>query len=275
MTVRQALVEGTDLLGQAGTPEPRLTAEVLLCHALDRERSYLYSHPEADLNESGRADYDRYIKERLSGRPTQYITGRQEFYGHEFRVTPAVLIPRPETEHVIETALRLAPTPTAFADVGCGSGAIAISFHLERPQARAFATDISAPALAIAAANAQRLRAKVHFLQGDLLAPVAAQSLDLVLSNPPYVPENNKHVLQREVREFEPDVALYGGPTGVEIYQRLIGGARRVLRPGGWLIMEIGYQAETSVRRMLDGWHNVESVADLAGIPRVLAAQSG
>lgn len=275
MTVRQALSEGTDLLGRAGTSEPRLTAEVLLCHALHRERSYLYSHPEADLGESGRTRYGICLEERLRGKPTQYIIGRQEFYGHEFCVSPAVLIPRPETEHVIETALRLAPSPSAFADVGCGSGAIAISFHLEQPQARAYATDISAPALEVAAANAKRLGARVNFLQGDLLDPVASQSLDLVLSNPPYVPENNKHVLQREVREFEPDVALYGGPTGVEIYQRLIGNARRVLRPSGWLVMEIGYQAESSVRRMLAGWHNVESVADLAGIPRVLAAQRG
>ncbi len=273
LTVRQALDQGADLLRQSETPAARLTAEVLLCHALRRERSYLYSHPEAELTEVAWIHYGRYLHERMLGKPTQYITGRQEFYGHEFRVTPAVLIPRPETEHLVETALRLAPSPSSFIDVGCGSGAIAVSFHLERPSARAFATDISRPALGVAAANAARLGAGVRFLQGDLLDPIAACSLDLVLSNPPYVPQCDESVLQREVRDFEPEVALYGGPTGVEIYARLIEGAARVLRPSGWLIMEIGYQAEGRVRQMLAQWHNIESIADLAGIPRVVAAQ--
>ena len=275
VTVRDALVQGTGLLDEARTPAARLTAEVLLCHALGKERSYLYSHPEAELSELAWIHYGRYLHERMQGKPTQYITKRQEFYGREFRVTPAVLIPRPETEHLIETALRLAPRAESFIDVGCGSGAIAVTFALECPGARAMAADISAPALAVARENARRLGARVEFLVGDLLEPVATGSLDLVLSNPPYVPETDKAVLQQEVRDYEPEVALYGGPTGVEIYERLIAGAARVLRPEGWLIMEIGYRAEEQVRGMLAGWRNVESVADLAGIPRVLAAQRG
>ncbi|MCX6624210.1 MAG: peptide chain release factor N(5)-glutamine methyltransferase [Acidobacteria bacterium] len=275
MTVRQALLQGAELLERSYTPAARLTAEVLLCHALGKERSFLYGHPEEELSEVAWIHYGRYLYERLEGKPTQYITRRQEFYGREFRVSPAVLIPRPETEHVIETALRLSPRPTAFVDVGCGSGAIAITFHLERPAARAFACDISGPALEVAADNARRLGAGVHFLRGDLLGPIATRSLELVLSNPPYVPANDKAVLQREVRDYEPEVALYGGPTGVEIYERLIADAARVLRPGGWLVMEIGYRAEQDVRQMLGQWGNIESVADLAGIPRVLAAQWG
>lgn len=274
MTVRQALEEGVRLLDEFRTPVARLTAEVLLCHALGRERSYLYSHPEAELATAAGDDYHRFLVERAHGKPTQYITGHQEFYGRRFLVSPAVLIPRPETEHVIETALRLAPAPEAFIDVGCGSGAIAVTFQLECPSARAFGADISAPALELAATNAARLGAGVHFLQADLLDPVATASLDLVLSNPPYVPENDRQVLQREVRDYEPDVALYGGPTGVEIYQRLIEGAARVLKPSAWLIMEIGYQAEHRVRPMLARWRNVTTIADLAGIPRVLAAQN-
>ncbi|MCC6340601.1 MAG: peptide chain release factor N(5)-glutamine methyltransferase [Bryobacterales bacterium] len=276
MTVRTALDQGTRLLEDARTAAPRLTAEVLLCHALQRERPYLYAHPEEELTPLVQLHYGRYLHERLHGKPTQYITSRQEFFGRPFRVSQAVLIPRPETEHVVETALRLARGAKRVLDVGCGSGAIAVTLALEMPRARVFASDISPEALRVAAENAAGNRAPVHLVECDLCAAFASRSLDLVVSNPPYVPEGDRQSLQAEVRDYEPSVALYGGPTGVEIYGRLIPEAARVLEPGGWLIMELGYRSLEAVRAMLDSrWQDIEETADLAGIPRVLAARLG
>ncbi|MCC6365680.1 MAG: peptide chain release factor N(5)-glutamine methyltransferase [Bryobacterales bacterium] len=274
MTVRAALEQGTRILEDARVTAPRLTAEVLLCHALHRERPYLYAHPEEELSDLAQLHYGRYLHERLHGKPTQYITRRQEFFGRPFRVSQAVLIPRPETEHVVETALRLAKGAKRVLDVGCGSGAIAVTLALEMPAARVFGSDISAEALHVAAENAADNKALVHLVECDLCAAFEDRSLDLVVSNPPYVPEGDRQSLQAEVRDYEPSVALYGGPTGIEIYSRLIPEAARVLQPGGWLIMELGYRSLDAVRAMLDArWQNVEEVADLAGIPRVLAAR--
>lgn len=251
---------------------PRLTAEVLLCHALHREREYLYSHPEHVLSRIEWIHYGRYLHERLKGKPTQYITGRQEFYGREFRVTPDVLIPRPETEFVVETALRLAPEARRILDVGCGSGAIAVTLALERGIATR-ATDISEAALQVARANAARLCAQVEFVACDLVTALADGSMDLVVSNPPYVSQGNHDALQREVRDYEPHVALFAGPTGFEVYERVVEEARRVLVPGGRLIMELGFQSRDRVLGMLEGWREIEVVPDLAGIPRVVAAR--
>src|ERR1051325_10338413 len=188
MTVQAALLQGTKLLEEAGIAAPRLTGEVLLAHALGRDRSYLYGHPEQELNELQWLHYGRYLHQRLAGRPTQYITGRQEFYGREFRVNPDVLIPRPETEHVVEAALKRAPGARAILDIGTGSGALAVTLQLEL-QAQVGATDISTAALQVAAANADRLHARVHFLACDVAAAVAEGTQDLVVSNPPYVPQ--------------------------------------------------------------------------------------
>ncbi len=252
---------------------PRLTAEVLLGHALHRDRSYLYGHPEHTLTEIEWIHYGRYLSERLKGKPTQYITGRQEFYGREFRVTPDVLIPRPETEFVVETALRLAPDAARLADVGCGSGAISVTLALERG-ANVIGMDVSTAALGVASANARRLGARVEFVACDLLAALRERSLDLVVSNPPYVATGELSALQREVRDYEPHVALFAGPSGFEIYERLVDEAGRVLNPGGWLIMELGFRSRDRVLALLDGaWTDVEVVPDLAGIPRVLAAR--
>ncbi len=261
------------LLEEEAIAVPRLTAEVLLGHALHCEREYLYSHPEHVLSEIEWIHYGRYLHERTKGKPTQYITGRQEFYGREFRVTPDVLIPRPETEFVVETALRLAPDAGRMVDVGCGSGAIAVTVALERGVAT-LGTDVSPAALEVARGNAARLGARVELAGCDLLSAVARGSMDLVVSNPPYVSNRDRGALQREVRDYEPHVALFAGPTGFEIYERLIGDARRVLRPGGWLVMELGYQSRDRVLEMLgETWRDVEVVPDLAGIPRVAAAR--
>jgi len=273
MTIQTALVQGTKLLEEGAIAVPRLTAEVLLAHALGRERAYLYAHPEEDLREVAWIHYGRYLHERLKNKPTQYITGRQEFYGRDFRVTPAVLIPRPETEHLVEAALARIRPGDVVLDIGTGSGAIAITIALETT-ARVFATDISTEALSVARSNARRLSAQVALLACDLGACFADHNVDVLVSNPPYVPQTDQPVIQREVREYEPHVALFAGPTGLEIYQRLVIEARRLLRPQGWLLFELGYNSVEPVRAMLQtGWSEISVAQDLAGFPRVLAAR--
>lgn len=273
MTIQTALLQGTKLLEDKAIAAPRLTAEVLLMHALRRERSYLYAHSNAELTELAWIHYGRYLHERLKGKPTQYITGHQEFYGRDFRVTRDVLIPRPETEHLVEAAMARIRPGDVVVDVGTGSGAIAVTLALETG-ARVFATDISTSALCVARSNAARLTATVEFLACDLASCLRDRSVDVLVSNPPYVPATDRPSLQREVRDYEPPVALYGGPTGLEIYERLIAGAARVLKPGGWLLMELGYNSLDAVRAMLSSnWTDISIAHDLAGFPRVLATR--
>lgn len=268
MDLRMALKQGQKLLEEASISAPRLTAEVLLAHAIGRDRAWLYAHSDEQLRELWWIHYGRYLHERIEGKPTQYITGHQEFYGRDFRVTPDVLIPRPETEHVIEAAIPHARGK--ILDIGTGSGAIAITLALET-KAPVIATDISPDAIRVAAANAKRLHAPVDFVACDLASALADRSFDLVVSNPPYVPTSD--ALPREVREHEPALALYAGEDGLEMYARVIPEAARLLKPEGCLIMELGYKLSEPVRRMLDGWTHVETVNDLAGIPRVIAAK--
>jgi release factor glutamine methyltransferase len=292
--VRAALKEGMAQLRAANVPSSTLAAELLLMHALGRDRTWLYTHPEAELDASVAREYFRLIARRAAGEPTQYLTGKQEFWGLEFEVTPAVLIPRPETEHVIEVALeRLGARgikidmrtgepspPLRIADVGTGSGCLAVALAHELPHAEIFATDISATALEVALRNATRHRvaSRIRFLEGDLLKPVAPspESFDLIVSNPPYVAQDDEATLAREVREHEPHAALFGGPSGIEIYERLVEQAGELLRPGGVLVLELGYDSAQHVRAILvkqGNWVNVSVTNDLAGIPRVLAAE--
>jgi release factor glutamine methyltransferase len=272
MTLQTALLQGTRMLEEAGIAAPRLTAEVLLSNAVHCERVYLYAHSEQELREVEWLHYGRYLHERLKGKPTQYITKRQEFYGREFRVTPDVLIPRPETEHVVEVALQVARGTERLLDVGTGSGALAVTLQLET-RAEAFATDISDAAAGVAAQNAQRLGAPVRLAVCDLMAAIAPASMDLIVSNPPYVPLTQREGLQREVRDWEPHVALFSGDTGFELYTRIVGDAPRVLRPGGWLVMELGFGCHERVAELLSGWRDLRVEPDLAGIPRVIAAR--
>ena len=247
---------------------------MLLSFALHRDRSYLYAHSDEELSEIAWIHYGSYLHERLKGKPTQYITKRQEFYGREFRVTPDVLIPRPETEHLVEaTIARIAPGARVL-DAGTGSGAISVTLALERPTARVIATDISFAALRVAAHSAVTLGARVNLIQCDLTSAIADRSVDVLASNPPYVPLAEASGLQREVRDFEPHVALFAGPTGFEVYERLIAQARRVLKPGGWFLAELGYNSSEPVKAMLgSAWADVELIPDLSGIPRVIAAR--
>jgi release factor glutamine methyltransferase len=272
MTLQTALLQGTQLLEEAAVGVPRLTAEVLLSYALKCERVYLYAHPEQELREVEWLHYGRYLHERMQGKPTQYITKRQEFYGREFRVTPDVLIPRPETEHVVEVALAVARGARRMVDVGTGSGALGVTLQLETGVS-AFATDISPAAAKVAAGNCGRLSAHVDFVVCDLLSGIADRSMDLIVSNPPYVPLSDKHGLQREVRDWEPHVALFAGESGCELYQRIVDDAPRVLRPGGWLVMELGFGSLNRVSALLAGWSEVRVEPDLAGIPRVIAGR--
>ena len=267
MDLRTALLQGRQLLENAKVTAPQLTAEVLLAYAVGRDRAWLYAHSDEELREVWWIHYGRYLHQRMQGTPTQYIAGRQEFYGREFRVTPDVLIPRPETEHLIEAALRV--PARSILDIGTGSGAIAVTLALES-QSRVVASDISTAALGVASANATRLTAEVLFIAANLASPFADASFDLVVSNPPYVPEDES--LPREVRDHEPAIALFGGADGLEIYRRLIPEAARVLTPGGRLILELGYGLAGAVEAMLADWDDVTIDSDLAGIPRVITA---
>ena len=269
-----ALVEGTELLERAAIPAARLTAEVLLSAAMHCDRAYLYAHSGDELTERAWIHYGRYLNERLSGKPTQYIIRKQEFYGRDFYVNADVLIPRQETEHLVEAALAWlrGRSGARVLDVGTGSGAIAVSVALESG-GRVLASDISVRALAVAERNRRRYGAAVEFFAGNLLEAVASESVDLLLSNPPYVPGADAANIQTEVRDWEPPVALFAGETGFEIYQRLVCGAGAVVKPGGRLLMELGFQSLEGVREMLAGdWGEIEVISDLAGLPRVIGA---
>jgi len=267
------LLQGVKLLEDAGVEAPRLTAEVLLGKAAGgRPKEWLYAHANDELIELWWIHYGRYLHRRLEGIPTQYITGRQEFYGREFRVSPAVLIPRPETEHLVEAALARWVHGAPVTDIGTGSGAIAITLALET-KGRVCAADLSADALRVARANAEALGASgVAFVQADLLSAFAC--LQMVVSNPPYIAEAERATLQREVREHEPHLALFSGEDGLGHYRRLVEDAGRVLVDGGWLLLELGCDSAGRVLELFgDGWCEVEFTADLAGIDRVIAAR--
>ena len=274
MTVFIALRQGTEILEKENITAPRLTAEVLLAHALACERVDLYAHPERELTQVEQVHYGRYLHERLARKPTQYITGRQEFYGRVFHVTPAALIPRPETELVVEAALRHAAGSRRVLDIGTGSGCLAITLKKEWPHSLVFASDASLAALELAKENARLLAAEIHFFRADLLEACGPAELDLIVSNPPYIPEEEFSGLPPEVRDYEPVTALAGGQFGIDFHQRLLAGAARILRPGGWLILELGSNSRSRVEPLLGReWseHSVEP--DLAGFDRVLAVK--
>jgi release factor glutamine methyltransferase len=300
MDARTALKTGIARLREAGVPSFTLAAELLLLHVTDRDRTWLYAHPEDELSEAEEKLYLKLLARRTAGEPTQYLTGNQEFWGLEFAVNPAVLIPRPETEHVIEVALdRLALRELRpgrpqtlrgdglnIADIGTGSGCIAVALAKELPGATIYATDISTAALEVAARNVveQNFLDRIHLFESnllDLFSRVVPQPgheplrLDLIVSNPPYIGRREAPTLAREVRDHEPHQALFGGEQGYELYGDLISQAASLLKPGGILVLELGHDSLPAVRPLLDAadWVSVEVTNDLAGIPRVIAAE--
>ncbi len=273
MDIRTAIVQGAELLSKHGVPHARLTAQVLLAHAVDRDRTYLYTYPERELSTVEWIHYGRYLHERLNGKPVQHILKSAEFYGRRFGITPDVLIPRPETEHVVERALTLASKARRIADVCTGSGILAITLAIELKPESTVASDISAPALKVAQTNAASLGARVEFIRCDLLESLDG-NFDLIVSNPPYIPSAVIDALDAEVRNYDPHVALDGGPDGLAVYRRLIPQARTRLAHGGWLIMEIGHDQGDSVPALLgEGWSHVKVTSDLAGRARVVEAR--
>jgi release factor glutamine methyltransferase len=271
-----------------------MNAELLIMFTLDCDRAYLYAHPERELTSGETRRYDEALARRATGLPAQYITGHQEFWGLDFIVSPAVLIPRPETEHVVETVLELvssveskqkqdreqragapAPHKLRIVDVGTGSGAIALALATELPSAEIHGTDISSDALEVARANAARLElaSRIELHRGDLLDGFPPASFDIVVSNPPYVGESEEESVQLEVRKFEPRNAVFAGPTGLEVIERLIPQARGALRPGGWLVLEISGTIADRVRGLLSSWDEVAIRNDLQGIARVAMAK--
>ena len=339
-SVRGLLRSGIAELRDAQVPSYTLAAELLLLHVLGRDRTWMYTHPEQEISLVSAERYGSLIARRAAGEPTQHLTGKQEFWGLEFEVTPEVLIPRPETEHLIEVALDrlgvrevragrrqpLSGEGLRIADVGTGSGCIAIALAKELPRAMIFGVDISRAALEVARRNAERhgVADRLLFLQSDLLEaalvprPFAANGLscssalavspcetfpngdppafgapqptgrdsrssevawpfrfDVVVSNPPYVGRREAATLPREVREHEPQLALYGGEEGYELYADLIAQSAKYLLPGGIVVLELGHNSLPAVQPLLDAsaWGRMGVTNDLAGIPRVLAAE--
>jgi release factor glutamine methyltransferase len=234
-------------------------------------------HPSDDIGFDHWNSYYELLERRYRGEPIQYITGEAEFYGLPFRVTPDVLIPRPETEHLVEKVVELAAgfQSPRIVDIGTGSGAIAVILAHKLPSTQITAIDLSVTALAIAQENARGNGVDFRFLQGDLLAPVANEKFDIVVSNPPYVPETDRPTLSVEVRDYEPSLALFAGPDGLVIYRRLIPQAFAALVPGGYIALEIGYNQSEAIHQLLASsrFHNIEFLPDLQGIPRVASAQ--
>ena len=281
MNLRQALTAAAAQLAvdpHLGDTAAR-DAELLLLHTLQIPRVTLLAHPDRELTPGQEALYKKNIDRRLLHEPIQYITSQQEFYGLLLQVTPAVLIPRPETEHLIEAVLNHLQTnaPHKIADIGTGSGAIAIALAVSLPHAEITALDISSEALAIAAANAREhnMANRIKFLHSDLLSALAheAGTFDAIVSNPPYVPEADRDTLHPQVRDHEPAMALFSGETGLDIYRRLIPQAHNALKPNGLLALEIGHGQREAIAALLHAWRNVSFVDDLHQVPRVALAQ--
>ncbi len=273
MTLADALAESSSTL--APSPTARRDAELLLLAVTGLDRVALLTYPERHLTDPQLASYRAAVARRAQHEPIQYITGVQEFYGRRFQVTPAVLIPRPETEHLVEVVLALTPAPLRLLDVGTGSGILAITLALELSSASVIAVDISPAALALAKQNATALQAhgSIRFLHSDLLRAVAGERFDCIVSNPPYVPAGER--LAPEVGEYEPSLALYAGQDGLTVYRRLIPEAAAALMPGGHLLLEIGHGQRDAVQHLLadSGFVQVAFTNDLQRIPRVAIAQ--
>ena len=279
MTIREALRSAAERLELHHVSNARLTAELLLASGLSVEREYLYSHDDRVLtDEEAQALEDR-LYDRIGGVPLQYIVGRQEFYGRYFEVNPAVLIPRPETEYIIEAVLEALGAngrplrPPSIIDVGTGSGCLAVTLALEIQEATVFATDISQLALVVAQRNATQLGASLSLACVDVLDAISGR-FDFIVSNPPYVRRDQMTSLQREVREHEPHVALFSPEDELAIYRRLVRGGETMLKSGGHILMEVGIGMDERVASLFGSkWETLPTKADLQGIPRTIRAR--
>ncbi|MDW5265791.1 MULTISPECIES: peptide chain release factor N(5)-glutamine methyltransferase [Acidobacteriaceae] len=283
MTLRQALTLATEQLASNSSlgDHAHRDAELLLLHVLKLDRATLLAYPTRPLTEQQLASYEDAIARRLRHEPIQYITGQQEFFGLPLKVTSATLIPRPETEHLVEAVLARLPVdqPVRILDIGTGTGAIALALADQLPQAQVTAVDLSAEALKVAQENAvtHHLTGRVRFLLSDLLTALPQNeqtaAFDVIVSNPPYIPEGDRAELHPQVRDYEPQQALFAGVLGLDIYRRLIPQAHAALKPGGLLALEIGYGQSEALASLLDDWKDISFVADLQQIPRVVLAR--
>ena len=280
ISIANATALGTQLLGAAGVNEARMEAGSLLAHVLGRDRTYIIAHAEDALTDKQMGSFRGFVGRRAQGEPLQYITGHQEFFTLEFEVTPDVLIPRPETEIIVETARELLRNEVRpfIADIGSGSGCIVISLLNELPEARAVATDISPTALRVARRNAERhgVINRLTLLESDCFSALEPDSqFSLIASNPPYVSDTDRNTMQREVL-YEPAAALFAGPDGLAVIRRLLRDAPLFLRRDGYLVFEIGFGQHEAVRNLIDRdvWKLLEIREDLQRIPRTVVLQN-
>src|SRR4030042_1680618 len=278
MTIREILNEATHSFEAVGIPSARLDAEVLLAFCLKLDRLEFLKNPETKISKTQLADFKKIVARRLKWEPVAYITGRKEFWSFTLEVNQGVLIPRPDTEVIVEEALNIYRTHTfdmpRILDIGTGSGAIALALAKELPQAKIVATDISSGALTLAKKNARSLglEKQIEFLQGDLFEPVNG-IFDIIVSNPPYIADQEYQELPPGVKDYEPKEALWAGQTGVEFYEKLIYQSKNHLNENGWLLLEIGARQEASVRKIMEDYGNYDSISvrnDYAGLPRVI-----
>jgi len=278
-SISESLAKAESILGANGIAEPRREAASLVMLAIKRDKTFLYSHPEYVLTETETSNFESFLKRRAAREPLQYIAGIQEFYGLEFEVTPDVLIPRPETEMVVEHAIELLTPRTSkrFCEVGVGSGCISISILHHVPEAAAVGLDVSTSAIKIARRNAEKhgVLERLEFRESDVFEKSPDERFDMIVSNPPYVPSGDIEGLQPEVRDYEPQMALSDGHDGLSIISRIIDQAPQFLASGGFLLMEIGFNQSPMVVDMFesDKWTQPELFPDLQGIPRLVCSK--
>ncbi len=277
-TISSLLNWTVNFFKQKGIESARLDAEVLLSHLLKKERIYLYVHFDEPMQEQELAQFREYVKRRAQHVPVAHIIGEKEFMGLMFKVTPATLIPRPDTEILVESAITELGknNATKIADIGTGSGAIILSMLANMPKAEGCTVDISADALKVARENADRLQAadRCEFFQGDLFAPLGGRVFDAVVSNPPYIPQSDIAGLEDDVKKYEPIAALTDGGDGLSFYRRLFAEGRAYVKDGGFMAVEIGIHQSEAVQKIAEenGWHDIKIIKDYAGIDRVVIA---
>jgi release factor glutamine methyltransferase len=277
--IAQTLRDASGLLAKSGIDDPRREAASLLALALQKDRTFLIAHPEYELTPKEEARFAGYLERRRNREPLQYIRGTQEFYGLEFEVSPGVLIPRPETELLVENAIEILKEvgEGVFCEIGVGSGCIFVSILHEVETASATGLDISPDALWVAGINAKKHNVLVRseLKTSDVFDALSGERFDLIISNPPYIPKAEFDHLQPEVRDFEPESALTDGGTGLSVIQRIVSESPKFLKPKGFLLMEIGFGQADAVAKMFDTdvWRSVEMLPDLQSIPRVVKAR--